>query len=147
MAVTTPLPGWLKPVNRLVKLLSRTGVPLGTIHVLSVPGRVSGAMRTTPVSPLTVDGKRYILSPLPSSDWVLNAQAAGWGLLAAGRKSTRVRLEEVADVPEKAAVLRAFPTEVPGGVSFFIRVGVVTSGSPDEFEAIAPRCVVFRVVP
>ncbi|TCO13471.1 uncharacterized protein DUF385 [Kribbella steppae] len=147
MAVTTPLPGWLKPVNRLVKLLSRTGVPLGTIHVLSVPGRVSGAMRTTPVSPLTVDGKRYILSPLPSSDWVLNAQAAGRGLLAAGRKSTPVRLEEVADAAEKAAVLRAFPTEVPGGVSFFIRVGVVTSGSPDEFEAIAPRCVVFRVVP
>ena len=147
MAVTAPLPGWLKPVNRLVKLLSRTGVPLGTIHVLSVPGRVSGSLRTTPVSPLTVDGRRYILSPVPSSDWVRNAQAAGWGLLAAGRKSSRVRLKEVADPMEKAAVLRAFPTEVPGGVSFFIRVGAVTSASPDEFEAAAPGCVVFRVVP
>ena len=145
MAVTTPLPGWLKPVNRLVKLLSRAGLPLGTIHVLSVPGRSTGALRTTPVSPLTVDGKRYIVSPLPTSDWVRNAQAAGWGLLAAGRKSERVRLEEVADPVEKAAVLRAFPTEVPGGVSFFIRVGAVTTGSPDEFEAAAPGCVVFLV--
>jgi hypothetical protein len=145
MAVTTALPGWLKPVNRLVKLLSRTGVPLGTIQVLSVPGRTSGALRTTPVSPLTVDGKRYIVSPVPTSDWVRNAQAAGWGLLAAGRTSTRVRLEQVADPAEKAAVLRAFPTEVPGGVSFFIRVGAVTSSDPDEFAAAAPGCVVFLV--
>jgi hypothetical protein len=146
MAVTTALPGWLKPMNRLVKLLSRTGLPLGTIHVLSVPGRTTGAMRATPVSPLTVDGKRYVLSPLPTSDWVRNAQAAGWGLLAAGRKSSRVRLEEVTDSSEKVAVLRAFPIEVPAGVPFFVRVGAVTSGSPDEFEAAAPGCVVFRVV-
>jgi hypothetical protein len=147
MAVTTPLPGWLKPVNRLVKLLSRAGLPLGTIHVLSVPGRVSGAMRATPVSPLTVAGRRYVLSPLPRSDWVRNAQAAGWGVLSAGRKPARVKLEEVTDPAEKAAVLRAFPTEVPSGVPFFVRVGVVTSDSPDEFEAAAPSCVVFRVVP
>jgi hypothetical protein len=145
MAVTTPLPGWLKPVNRLVKLLSRTGLPLGTIHILSVPGRSTGAMRTTPVSPLTVDGKRYIISPVPTSDWVRNAQAAGWGLLAAGRKPQRVRLEEVADPVEKAAVLRAFPTEVPAGVSFFVRVGAVTSADPDQFAAAAPGCVVFLV--
>ncbi|MFI7059648.1 deazaflavin-dependent nitroreductase [Kribbella sp. NPDC050124] len=146
MAVTTPLPGWLKPVNRLVRLLSRVGLPLGTIHVLSVPGRSSGAMRTTPVSPLTVDGKRYILSPVPSSDWVRNAQAAGWGLLAAGRKSTRVRLEEVTDPVEKEAVLRAFPAAVPNGVPFFIHVGAVTSADPDEFAAAAPGSVVFLVV-
>lgn len=146
MTVTTPLPGWLKPVNRLVRLLSRTGLPLGTIHILSVPGRSTGAMRTTPVSPLTVDGKRYVISPVPTSDWVRNAQAAGWGVLAAGRKSERVRLEEVADPAEKAAVLRAFPTEVPAGVSFFVRVGAVTSADPDEFATAAPGCVVFLVV-
>lgn len=140
------LPRWLKPTNRLVKLLSRLGVPLGTIHLLSVPGRSSGVLRTTPVSPLTVDGRRYVVSPAPQSDWVRNAMAAGWGLLGSGRTSRRVRLELVSDPEEKESVLRAFPVRVPHGVSFFVRLGLVTSASPDEFAAAAPGCAVFQVV-
>ena len=141
------LPRWLKPANRVVKGLHRLGLPLGTIHLLSVPGRSSGVLRTTPVSPLTVDGRLYVISPLPQSDWVRNAAAAGWGRLGAGRTSRRVRLEPVTDAVEKESVLRAFPVEVPHGVSFFIRVGAVSSASPDEFAAVAPRSAVFRIVP
>jgi hypothetical protein len=114
--------------------------------VLSVPGRATGRLRATPVSPLTVDGERYILSPVPTSDWVRNARAAGWGMLAAGRRSRRVRLEEVTDPAVREAVLRAFPVEVPNGVPFFIHVGAVTSADPEEFAAAAPGCVVFLVV-
>ena len=44
------LPRWLKFANRFVVALERLGLPLGTIHVLSVPGRKSGKLRTTPVS-------------------------------------------------------------------------------------------------
>lgn len=139
------LPKWLKHANRLVKLLNRLGVPLGTIHLLSVPGRATGALRTTPVSPLTVGGHRYVVSPVPKSDWVRNAAAAGWGLLAKGRRSDRVRLEPVTDLAEKEAVLRAFPAQVPNGVPFFVKVGAVTSASPDEFAAVAPECAVFRL--
>jgi hypothetical protein len=146
MTVTTPLPGWLKPVNRLVRLLSRAGLRLGTIHVLSVPGRSTGRLRATPVSPVTVDGKRYVLSPVPTSDWVRNARAAGWGLLSAGRRRSRVRLDEVTDSAVREAVLRAFPVEVPNGVPFFIHVGAVSSGDPDEFAAAAPGCAVFEVI-
>jgi hypothetical protein len=140
------LPRWLKPTNRLVKLLNRLGVPLGTIHLLSVPGRSTGVLRTTPVSPLTVDGRRYVVSPAPKSDWVRNAMAAGWGMLGSRGTSRRVRLELVSDPEEKEPVLRAFPAEVPSGVPFFVRLGAVTSASPDEFAAAAPGCAVFRVV-
>jgi len=140
------LPRWLKPANRLVKLLNRLGVPLGTIHLLSVPGRSSGELRTTPVSPLTVDGRRYVVSPAPGSDWVRNAMAAGWGMLGSKGTSRRVGLELVSDPEEKESVLRAFPAEVPHGVPFFVRLGAVTSASPDEFAAAAPGCAVFRVV-
>ncbi|GAA0576841.1 nitroreductase family deazaflavin-dependent oxidoreductase [Kribbella sandramycini] len=146
MPTTATLPGWLKPANRLVKLLARLGFQLGTIQVLSVPGRVSGRLRATPVSPLVVDGRRYLVSPMPASDWVRNAQAAGWGMLAAGRRSRRVRLEPVTDPALREAVLRAFPVEVPNGVPFFVRVGAVTSADPDEFAAAAPGCVVFLVL-
>jgi hypothetical protein len=43
--------------------------------------------------------------------------------------------------------LRVFPTEVPTGVGFMKRVGLVTEGSPEEFEALAGRCAVFRLDP
>ncbi|GAA1591974.1 MULTISPECIES: deazaflavin-dependent nitroreductase [Kribbella] len=140
------LPGWLKPVNRLVKVLHKLGMRPGTIHLLSVPGRSTGRLRTTPVSPLTVDGRRYVLSPAPESDWVRNASAAGWGVLIQGRNRQKVRLEPLEDVRDREKVLRAFPAEVPHGVPFFLRIGAVTGATPDEFAAAAPRSVVFEVV-
>ena len=53
------LPRWLGPANRVIIALQHRGVVIGTMRLLSVPGRKSGKMRTTPVSPLTVDGQRY----------------------------------------------------------------------------------------
>ncbi|HET9495248.1 MAG TPA: deazaflavin-dependent nitroreductase, partial [Chloroflexia bacterium] len=81
MSNINSLPRWLKPANKLVIALQRMGLPLGTIHVLSVPGRRSGKMRTTPVSLMTVNGTRYIIGGAAQADWVKNAQASGWGIL------------------------------------------------------------------
>jgi hypothetical protein len=44
-------------------------------------------------------------------------------------------------------LLRAFPTEVPTGVGFMKRAGLVIEGRPEEFEALAGRCAVFRLDP
>jgi deazaflavin-dependent oxidoreductase (nitroreductase family) len=137
------LPGWLKPANRLIIALQRLGLPVGTMHLISVPGRKSSKMRTTPVSPLTVDGQRYIVGGLERADWVKNARAAGWGILARGRKEERVRLVEL-PVEERASILREFPHEVPHGVQFFRQLYGV-SGDPEEFASLAPRCPVFRI--
>jgi F420H(2)-dependent quinone reductase len=65
--------------NRIVRALHRIGLPVGTIHLLTVPGRRTGQPHTTPVSPLTVDGHRYVVAGLPQSGWVRNARAAGGG--------------------------------------------------------------------
>jgi hypothetical protein len=43
--------------------------------------------------------------------------------------------------------LRAFPDEVPTGVGFMKRSGLVKEGRPDEFEALAGICPVFRMDP
>jgi hypothetical protein len=48
---------------------------------------------------------------------------------------------------QMSRLLRAFPTEVPTGVGFMKRSGLVTEGTPEEFEALAGRCAVFRLVP
>ena len=137
------LPRWLKPANRVVVALQRLGLAIGTMRLLSVPGRKSGKMRTTPVSPLIVDGQRYIVAGLEQADWVKNARTAGWGTLARGRKEERVTLVELPP-EERGLILREFPRKVPGGVYFFRQLYGV-SDEPEEFAALAPRCPVFWV--
>ncbi|MFB7677896.1 nitroreductase/quinone reductase family protein [Kitasatospora purpeofusca] len=132
--------------NNVVILFHRIGLPFGPMHLLTVPGRRSGLLRTNPVAPVVVDGVRYILQAYPQSDWVKNARAAGHGVLTRGRRAQRVDLVEL-PVAERARVLREFPGQVPRGVDAFVRNGLVESVSPEHFAAAADRCPVFRVVP
>jgi hypothetical protein len=138
------LPRWLKPANRVVMALNRMGLAVGTQHILSIPGRKTGQLRSTPVSLLTVDGKRYIVTGM-ETNWVKNARAAGWGLLSRGRKRERVALIEV-PVEQRAPILREFPRQVRGGVRFFERM-LGLPNDPEAFAAAAPQCPVFRVDP
>jgi deazaflavin-dependent oxidoreductase (nitroreductase family) len=142
---TGSLPGWLPFVNRIIRGLSRLGLRFGPVQVLTVAGRRSGTRRSTPVSPLTVDGQRYVVAGLPDGDWARNVRAAGHGELASGRRRTVVTLTEVMEPERRRAVMRAFPTEVPGGVTFFVRLGLVTKADPDEFAAAADRVAVFQI--
>lgn len=144
---TTTYPAWLRPANRIIMTLQRLGLPIGTMRVLSVPGRKSGQLRSTPVSPLRVDGQRYVIAGVKDNQWARNIRAAGWGELAHGRRVERVRLTEVLDREPRVRVLRAFPTEVPHGVQFFVRMGLVDDPTPDGFEAAADRSAVFRIDP
>ena len=140
MALPSTLPWWLKLANPVFKTLIRLGVPVGTQHVLAVPGRKSGRLYSTPVSLVTVDRRRYIVS-LPFTGWVKNARVVGWGTLARGRRIERVRLVEV-DGDERVRVARAFPVQVPRGVGFF-----QLPADPDAFAAAAPELAVFRADP
>jgi len=136
------LPWWLKPANRLVMALNRMGLVVGTQHILSIPGRKTGKMRSTPVSLLTVDGRRYIVTGF-DTNWVKNARASGWGILSRGRKKERVVLVEL-PVEERPPILREFPRQVPGGVQYFERI-LGLPNDPEAFAAAASRCPVFRV--
>ena len=139
------LPRWLKPMNKVIVALQRRGLAIGTMRLLSVPGRNTGKLRTTPVSPLSVEDKRYIVAGLDGADWVKNVRAAGWGILAKGWEEERVGLVEL-PVEERGTILWHFPHKVPHGVQFFKRLYGV-SGNSDEFAALARRCPVFEVTP
>jgi deazaflavin-dependent oxidoreductase (nitroreductase family) len=143
--ITGRLPAWLPLANRVVRGLNRLGLRLGTIQVLTVPGRRSGAPRSTPVSTLTVGGRRYVVAGLPDGDWARNVRAAGAGELTAGRRRIAVALIEVTDPEVRRTVMRAFPVEVPGGVSFFVRLGLVGGADPEQFAAAADQVAVFRI--
>jgi deazaflavin-dependent oxidoreductase (nitroreductase family) len=141
-------PWWLKPANKVFIQMSRLGMSFGgeSPVVLTVTGRKSGAPRSTPVTPMTVDGRQYVVAGSPGADWVANARAAGAATIARGRHVRRVRMAELS-ADDARPILRLFPTEVPTGVGFMKRAGLVTEGRPEEFEALAGRCAVFRLDP
>jgi deazaflavin-dependent oxidoreductase (nitroreductase family) len=90
-------PWWLTPANKVFIRLSRLGLSFGgeSPVVLTVPGRKSGTPRSTPVTPMTVDGKRYVVGSFPGADWVRNVRAASEVTLSRGRNHERVRMVEL----------------------------------------------------
>ncbi|WP_244945781.1 nitroreductase family deazaflavin-dependent oxidoreductase [Gordonia zhaorongruii] len=132
-------------MNKVLMAVDRLGV-LGTKGpaVLTVVGRKSGQPRSTPVTPMVVEGRRYVVGGFPGADWVRNAQANPEATLGQGKHGEPVRLVEMS--PEEARpLLRQFPTLVPTGIEFMKSAGLVTEGTPDEFEELAGRCAVFRI--
>jgi deazaflavin-dependent oxidoreductase (nitroreductase family) len=142
-------PWWLKPMNKVFMFMMRLGLPVSGKEgpvVLTVPGRKSGAPRSTPITPMYVDGKRYVVAGFPGADWERNARAADTATLTSGRKSESVRMVELS-ADDARPLLRQFPTLVPTGVSFMKRSKLVIEGTPEEFESLAGRCAVFRFDP
>jgi deazaflavin-dependent oxidoreductase (nitroreductase family) len=141
-------PWWLKSANKVFIRLSRLGLSFGGERpvVLTVPGRKSGTPRSTPVTPVTVDGKRYVVGGFPGADWVRNVRAASEVTLSRGRNHERVRMVELS-ADEAKPLLRVWPSEVPTGPGFMKRSGLINEGRPDEFEALAGICPVFRFDP
>ena len=139
-------PRYLKPMNKFMMAVQRLGIPTGPAMVLTVPGRKSGQPRRTPMTPFKFRGGLYVVAGYPGADWAANARAAGIGTLSRGRRSRSVRIVELS-ASEARPVLRAFPSEVPVGVAFAKRSGMVREGTADEFEALAGRLAVFRFEP
>ncbi|MBW0016586.1 MAG: nitroreductase family deazaflavin-dependent oxidoreductase [Mycobacterium sp.] len=139
-------PRYLKPMNKLMIAVQKLGIPTGPAMVLTVPGRKSGQPRSTPMTPFEFDGGLYVMAGYPGADWAANARAAGTGTLSRGRRSRRVNIVELS-AEEARPLLRVFPSEVPVGVGFAKRSGMVREGTPEEFEALAGRVAVFRFDP
>jgi F420H(2)-dependent quinone reductase len=138
MGDVKPPPRWIVSLN--IAAL-RLGLKVGSQHLLSIPGRRSGKLRSTPVSIVTVGGLRYVVAAFSEVDWVKNARAAGEGVLSRGRIRERVRIVEL-PVEERPTVLVQFLSQVPGGVRFF---GL--SSDPDVIVTQADRYPVFRLDP
>src|SRR5450759_958909 len=135
MSEVKPPPMWMVRLN--VAMLRR-GLRIGSQHLLSVRGRKSGEVRSTPISIATIDGSRYMVAAFSKAAWVQNVRAAGAGTLGRGRNVEQVRLVEL-PVEERGPVLRGFLRQVRGGVRFF------GSADPDVVVAAADRYPVFRL--
>src|SRR5262245_12553431 len=104
MTAQSTLPRWLGPASRVNTWLLRRGLRIGTQHVLTVPGRRTGIPRSVPVSVVTIDASRYIVSG-DGLAWVANARAASWADLERAHQRERVRLTEL-PAADRGPVLR-----------------------------------------
>ncbi len=128
--------------NWLFKLLLPIGLVPAHIYLLTVRGRNSGQIHSTPVQLVERDGRRWLVSPYGEVNWVRNARAAGWVALSRGRRSEKVKIVEL-EPGESAQVLRAYLQQVPLTQPFFDS----TPRSPHEaFVSEAPRHPVFRIL-
>jgi deazaflavin-dependent oxidoreductase (nitroreductase family) len=139
-------PRYLKPMNKVMIAVQKLGLPIGPAMVLTVPGRKSGQPRSTPMTPFEFHGGLYVVAGYPGAEWAKNARVAGTGTLSRGRRSRQVKIVELT-ADEARPVLRVYPGEVPVGVTFAKRSGMVRDGTADEFEALAGRITVFRFDP
>ena len=129
-------------LNRLVTLYVRLGLPPRKYHLLTVRGRRSGRMHTTPVSVMEVNGERWLVCPYGERQWVKNARAAGEVSLTRGRRTETLPVEEERDPVKIAEALRRYIRQEPITRRFFN----ITPESPiEDFVREAPRHVVFRL--
>ena len=103
-------PGWLKPMNKVLMAMLRLGLPISRHEapvVLTAPGRKPGKPRSTPVSPMDVDGKRTSSLEVP--------RGGLGGQRACRRCSSRWRAR--ADAPNGVRLSELAPEHVRPGVA------------------------------
>jgi len=133
---------WFKLENGILKLVLRSGLKLGTTYLLSVKGRRTGGVHSTPVVLVERDGERYLVAPYGPVNWVRNARAAGAVTLTRCRHSEVLHIMETGP-EESAPILKKYLAIAPATRSCFH----ARRDSPvQEFVAEAPRHPVFRLV-
>jgi len=147
--VTAIPPRYLAPgrVDRLTARAFRRFVRLGVgvrgARELRVVGRTSGQVRSTVVNLLDVGGRRYLVAPRGTTDWVRNLRAAGGGELRLGRHAEQFQATEVAD-EDKGPILRAYLERWAFEVGRFFE-GLTGHSTPDQLAAHAGGFPVFTV--
>lgn len=137
--------------NRVARALDRVtaavyarGVSPDYLVTLEAPGRRSGRTITLPLVMVALGGERYLVSMLgEEANWVRNVKAAGGEVTLRHGRREEVRLEEVAP-DRRAPVLKAYLKRAPGARAY---LPVHKDAPLAEFERVAARFPVFRVVP
>ena len=133
---------WRRAVNALVRPLARLGLTGPRTHLLTVPGRRTGRLWSTPVSIVRVGDERWLVAPYGDRNWVKNARASGWVELRRGRRRERLTVEELAP-SEAVPVLREYYRRGRVTRPFF---DVSLDSPAEEWLAEAPSHPVFELM-
>ena len=129
---------------RLWAAVFRLGLAPKRWVTLEVAGRRSGRVTRFPLGMARVGGQWYLVSMLGERcNWVQNVRAADGRATLLHRRATPCRLVEV-PVGERAPIIKCYLARVPGARP---HVPVDRHAPLADFESIAARYPVFRVVP
>jgi deazaflavin-dependent oxidoreductase (nitroreductase family) len=136
------------PVRRVINVvqtvLIRLALPPAHRFLLTVPGRISGVGRTTPVTVVhDRTGLLWLVAPYGEVEWVRNARASGVVVLSRGRRRAAWHVDP-ARPDEAARVLRAYLALEPITRPFF---AARAEDGDASFRAEADRHPVFRLAP
>ena len=129
-----------KVLNTAMAALARRG--RGPAWELTVTGRRSGEPRTVPVTPIEVDGSRYLVAPYGAVGWVHNLRAAGTAALRRGSNVEEIAVTEV-DGLEAGTVLMAYYVDLERIVGNYF--DLPEDPALDDFVATVPDHPVFRI--
>ncbi len=142
MAAVYRLSLWRRMVNALVTVLLGMGLGPRHTYLLTVRGRKTGRLYSTPVTLVARQGQAWLVSPYGEVAWVRNARATRQVTLSRGAFSETAAVVELGP-SEAAPILKQYVTQVPITRPFF---DVTPESSLDAFAAEAPRHPVFLLV-
>lgn len=136
--------GPVKLMNGFFGWLASIGLMPGDTVLLQVKGRKSGQTRSVAVTWVEQEGQRYLVAPRGNTEWVRNAKAAGGEAVLKTRKTEKIQLEEVA-VEQRAPIIKSYLKKT--AMVTKREFGMEPDAPIEEFEKIAERHPVFRIVP
>jgi F420H(2)-dependent quinone reductase len=138
-------PNWMaRLLDRGTAAVAARGVGPEYVVALEVPGRRSGRIVSLPLVVAAAGGERYLVSMLGEDvNWVRNVRAAGRDVALRHGRREEVRLEEVVAPDLRAPVLKAYLKRASNANA---HVPIDKDAPLAEFERIAPRFPVFRIV-
>jgi deazaflavin-dependent oxidoreductase (nitroreductase family) len=143
MAKTYRLNFGARLINSVFRLMTRLGLGASYRYILTVPGRKTGRIYSTPVDAIEVAGDRWLVAGYGPVNWVRNARAAGEVTLSRGGRSEKFNVEEAA-AETAIPVLRAYIGEIKVTRPYFD----ADPDSPgDAIAAELKRHAVFRLSP
>jgi hypothetical protein len=131
-------------LNRCWAAVHALGVAPNYLVTLDVRGRRTGRMTSLPLVMAIVEGERYLVSMLGQDvDWVRNVRAEGGNVTLRHGRREEVHLDEVPP-DRRAPVLKAYVKRAPSARP---HLPIHKDAPLSEFERVASRFPVFRVVP
>lgn len=143
MAKTYTFNSGTRMINWLFTAMTRLGLGAAYRHVLTVRGRKSGKLYSTPVDVVESGGDRWLVAAYGVAGWVRNVQASGDVTLSRGSRSESFKAQPVG-VSEAVPVLREYLLQVPITRPYF---DAAPDSPDDSLAAEVPKHPVFRLVP
>ncbi len=136
--------GTMRIGTAILRALLQAGLPMGPLVLLSVRGRKTGKVYTTPVALVEKNGTRWLVAAFGEVNWVHNLRASGEAHLMYRRRIEPIQVVEMKPV-EAAPILQQFLAKfhiVPFIPPYF---NATPKSAVDDFEREAQHHPVFQI--